>query len=405
MHNKKILIVNTTLDKGGAARVARDLFEHVDDVFDIFFAYGRGEKHFDKKTFKFGNNLEVFIHVFFVRFLGLEGFGSYFSTRKLIGYIKKEKFDLVHLHNLHGYYLNFFTLVAFLKQENIPVVWTLHDEWAITWLPAHSMGCDHCKSGVGICTNTYTYPRNYFPFFARYMLKKKREVFSSGWSPTLVCPSRWLQRNIADSFLGKFDIRVISNGVDINLFAPTTDKDQLKRKYNLPLGKNIVLFSASNLNDASKGIGHIISAAKLLQDKNYLFLCVGGGKIEGRENIKGINYIYDKIKFAEICSIADLCCLASTAETFSLAAVEALSCGVPVVGFDIPVVREIVNDDVGMLVEPSDEKILVRAITYLLDNDRKRNEMGINGRELVVNNYSDKLFYKRYSDLYHEILI
>src|ERR1035437_4414131 len=107
---KKVLIINTTFNKGGAARVARDLFENINSDFEMFFAYGRGKKISDNRTFYFGNKIEMFIHIFLVRFLGLEGFGSYFSIKKLINFIKKEKFDIVNLHNLHGYYVNFSSL-------------------------------------------------------------------------------------------------------------------------------------------------------------------------------------------------------------------------------------------------------------------------------------------------------
>ena len=119
---KKVLIINTTLNKGGAARVAYDIFENLNSEFEIFFAYGRGAKNAGAKTFYFGNKLELLIHIFLVRFLGLEGYGSYFSTRKLIKFIKKENFDLINLHNLHGYYLNFFKLLNFLKKLDVPII-------------------------------------------------------------------------------------------------------------------------------------------------------------------------------------------------------------------------------------------------------------------------------------------
>lgn len=111
---KKILILNTTFAKGGAAKVAHTLFSEFKDVFDIHFAYGRGQKVDNEKTFYFGNKIEFLIHAFLVRFLGIEGYGTYFSTRKLIKYIKKEKFDIINIHNLHGYYINFFQLFFFL---------------------------------------------------------------------------------------------------------------------------------------------------------------------------------------------------------------------------------------------------------------------------------------------------
>lgn len=396
---KKVLIINTTLNKGGAARVAHDLFENLNKDFEMFFAYGRGEKNADSKTFYFGNKLEMFIHIFLVRFLGLEGYGTYFSTKKLINFIKKEKFDLINLHNLHGYYLNFFLLLNFLKESEIPVIYSLHDEWPITWLPAHSLGCDHCKTGIGKCTNTYSYPKNYFPVFLKYMLKKKQSVLSGMRNMSIVCPSAWLKNNIVESYLGKFKINIIFNVVDTDIFKPVLDKNSLRTKYKLPEDKKIITFSASNLNDTSKGINYIIEVAKILENRNYLFVGMGKGELEAKSNIKTLGYIYNKKDLAEIYALSDLYCFASAAETFLLSAAEALSCGIPVVGFDIPVVRELVDSSVGILTKNNSQD-LAASINNLLDYENKIYKIGQSGRKLIENNYSKKIFFKKYLDLY-----
>lgn len=401
---KKVLIINTTFNQGGAARVARDLFENSSTDFEMFFAYGRGARQANEKIFKFGNRLETLLHIFLVRFLGLEGFGSYWSTRKLISFIKKEKFDLINLHNLHGYYLNFFSLIEFIKKENIPVIWTLHDEWPITWLPAHSLGCEHCKTGQGECTNTYGYPKNYLPIFTKFMLRQKQEVFSAGWRPIIICPSKWLTASIKNSFLGKFEVRLISNGIDTELFKPVLDKQQLKIKHNIPLDKKIIIFSATNLNDKSKGVDCIIRLAERLKDQNFLFLGLGDGKIKNLENIKTTGYIFDKHDYAELYALADIYCFTSNAETFSLVVAMALASGVPVVGYSIPVVEELVSDSVGSLVTVGDEEGLVSKIIELLGNEPLRVNKANKGRELILNNYSNEKFLENYIELYKEII-
>lgn len=400
MSFKKILIVNTTFNKGGAAEIARNLFESSKSNFEIFFAYGRGLASKNKKTFKFGYKIEFFIHVALVRFFGLEGFGSYFSTKKLIKFIKREKFDLIHLHNLHGYYLNFFYLVNFLKKQKIPVIWTFHDEWPITWLPAHSLECNHCKNLVGKCTNTYSYPKNYFPLFDKFMLNKKKEVFANGWKPIIVCPSSWLAEKIQKSFLNKFEIKVINNGIDVEVFKPVTNKDQLKNKYGLPLNKKIIIFSASNLNDGSKGIKYILGAAKALKHRNFLFVGVGRGRITETTSVKILGYFYNKKELAQIYALSDIFCFASVAETFLLSAAEALASGLPVVGFDLPVVRELVRDDVGILIKNRNINSLAEAIDGLARDKNKMAGMSQLGRNLIETNYSNETFFRNYFGLY-----
>ncbi len=396
---KKVLIINTTLNRGGAARVAYDLFESMGSHFDISYAYGRGKKNRNQKTFYFGNIIESFIHLFFVRFLGLEGYGSYFATKKLINFIKKGKFDLINIHNLHGYYVNFFTLMEYLKESNIPIIYSLHDEWPITWLPAHSLECKHCKTGKGNCTNTYRYPKNYFPLFQNVMLRKKKEMFS-GQHMILVCPSLWLKHEIENSFLNAYTIEVIFNSIDTGTFKPVMNKNDLRKKYSFPIDKKIILFAASNLNDVSKGIRYIMSAAKILEDKNYLFIGIGHGTLPQAENFTTFGYIYDKNTLAEMYELSDIFCFASSAETFLLSAAEALSSGIPVVGFDLPVVRELVNSSVGVLTEKH-SNTLAQAIDNLLSDENKRHEMGMAGRKLIERDYAKDIFTEKYTVLYN----
>jgi len=161
---------------------------------------------------------------------------------------------------------------------------------------------------------------------------------------------------------------------------------------------------ASNLSDRSKGIGAIISIAKILQDRPYIFMGIGRGKTESLNNLITPGYIYDKAKLAEMYALSDLFCFASTAETFSLTAAEALACGLPVVGFDIPVVREIFKENVGALVKLGDDKALAEAIDSLLGNKESRITMGNNGRKFIVANYSQELFYNNYNSIYNELL-
>ncbi len=401
---KKVLILNTTLNKGGAARVAHDLYESLGSDFEMFFAYGRGKKDSDSKTFYFGNRLEMFIHIFLVRFLGIEGFGSYFSTKKLIGFIKKEKFDLIHMHNLHGYCLDFFTLIHFLKQNKISVVWTLHDEWAVSPLSAYRLGCNHCTTGTGKCLNKNNYPKTYFPLMEKRMLNQKKKVFTHNWNPSLVCPSEWLGNQIRQSYLQNLHINVVNNGIDTNLFKPSTDKQLLRAKYNLPLDKRIILFIAANFEDKRKGVSYIVEAAEILQDKNYLFIGLGKGNLQESINIKNLGYVNDKIKLAEIYSLSDVFCFTSTAETFLLTVAEAFSCGIPVLGFDIPVVRELVRNGAGILTTENTSQSLAKEINTLLDNNSKLLEMGQNGRKLIEDNYSKEKFKAGYLKVYNEIL-
>jgi glycosyltransferase involved in cell wall biosynthesis len=385
---KKILFINTTFTRGGAANVARDLFYHFNgNDFKTYFAYGRGGESGEERTFKFGNIFEIFLHVLMVRFLGFEGFGSYFSTRKLIKYIQEEKFDLIHLHNVHGYYLNYYTLFKFLNQSNLPIVWTLHDAWILTSLRAHE--------------GYNSYPTTYNTLFLKLFLKQKRKAILGLNNVTIVSPAEWLGNKLKDSYLKDKNINVISNGVDTDLFKPTSDKSELRKKYNLPADKRIILFSSASLKSKNKGFEFAEQAIHALDKTGFILLGIGGGDFKSKENIKIINYVKDRGEMAELFILSDLFCITSKAETLPLVVLEALSSGLPVVGFDIIALRELVSQDVGMLVPYGDIDMLSQAF---VQNIEMQSSKSVNARNLALTKFSQNKFFKDYLNLYKEIL-
>ncbi len=400
---KKILIINTTYSRGGAAKVAREIFEHISisRKYNVYFTCGRKEKTKNEKIFSFGNKIEFYLHAFLVRSLGIEGYGSYFSTRKLINFIKKEKFDLIHLHNLHGYYLNFFTLVDFLKSSKIPVIWTFHDEWPINPLSAYSYGCSHCKTGKGKCVNNYTYPKTYNKMFLNLMFQRKRKAFASLEKLTIACPSSWLKERVKDSYLKNFNAIVVPNGVDVNLFKPVDNKKELREKYDLPVNKKIVFFSAVGFKEKRKGINHVIEISRLLKNKNVLFLGAGKGNIPNAENIYNFGYVSDKKTMADLYALSDIYIFPSLAEIMPLSVLEAMASGLPVVGFEIGPMKELISRKEGILTQVNDSESLAESIKEILENNDLKEKMSFNTREKVVNRFSLNKMIKEYESIYN----
>lgn len=386
---KKILILNTSFNGGGAAGVAKNLFYHLNqNGFEAHFAYGRGRKTKESNTFKFGNIWETLIFVLAVRFYGKEGTGTRYSTEKLIAYIKKEKFDAIHLHNLHGYYLNLPLLFNFLKELNIPIIWTLHDEWVLNPLQAHSI-------------NKYSYPKTYNPFLPKAWFEEKKKLISDLNNLTFVIPAHWLEDKVKNSYLSRFRTRIIRNGVDVKVFKPAGNKSILRKKYKLPTDKKIILFGVGDLGDKNKGAQYVFKAASMLKEKNYLFLGVGNGASIDGKNIKIIPYMKNRSALAEIFSSADLFCYASLAETQSLAVLEALASGLPVVGFDVPGMKEVVKNDVGELVPVKNSRLLSEAITNNLG--KSYSAKSHSARNLSIYKFLLEDTLRHYVSLYKEI--
>jgi len=387
---KKILIINTSYEGGGAAVVARGVFDYLNqNGFDAYFAYGRGRKSKDDKTFKFGNIFETLIFILIVRFYGKEGVGPTRATLKLIEHIKVNNFDAIHLHNLHGYYLNLPLLFKFFQEENIPLIWTLHDEWALNPLKAHSI-------------NKYSYPRTYNPFLPKSWFEEKKKWFSELNTLNIVCPAHWLEDKIKNSYLQKFHTRLIRNGVDVNLFKPALTKVPLRKKYNLPTDKKIILFGVGDLQDKNKGVDYIFKTAELLKDKPYLFLGVGRGGSLDEKNVKIIPYMKDRQSLAEIFQCVDLFCSTSLADTQPLVVLEAFASGLPVVGFDIPAMQELVKNDVGTLVPVRNSRMLSDAIVENLGKNYTAKSHS--ARNLSIYKFLIQDSLRHYKALFDQIL-
>ena len=404
----KILMVNTEFNRGGAAQIARTLFQSLNkrNEFERYFAYGRGEKVDDERTIKFAYLPEVYFQGLLTRCFGLQGYGSWFSTKKLEKFIIKKKFDLIHLHNLHGYYLNL-DFIKFLERLDIPAVWTLHDGWTMTGRCAYLSDCCRWETGCGNCPNLSLYPKAYFDSSA-FMWKKKKEYFGSRWEPVIVCPSKWLADRVKESYLKKYDIVVIPNAVDTKIFKPR-NKDSVRKKSGISSREKVILFVASDLNDKRKGTRFFLKALKFIKDKDILVLTMGK-KINFPEEAKAsisfrqLGYIIDKEMMSEVYNIADIFCITSLDEIFGLTVTESMACGVPVVGFRVGGIPEQVTEGCGIMIKLKDTEALGRALEKLLNDDEMRRKFSENCRKRALQNYTIDKFTDSYIKVYNKAL-
>jgi len=323
------------------------------------------------------------------RCFGLQGYGSWFSTKKLEKFIIKEKFDLIHLHNLHGYYLNM-DFIKFLGRLDIPVVWTLHDGWPITGRCAYWFDCEQWKTECKKCPDLSRYPKTFIDS-SSFMWKKKKEYFN---------PSQWLADKVKESYLSKYEVEVIPNAIDTKIFKPK-DKDFIHKKLRISSNRKVILFVAANLKDERKGVKYFFDSLKYIEASNYLVLTIGK-KINLTEVIKAgvdirqVGYIYDKKLLSEIYNAADIFCITSIDEVFGLTVTESMACSIPVVGFIVGGIPEQVTEDCGILVNPKDTKALGRALEKLLNDEELRRKFS------VLQKYTIEKFTDNYKKVYNK---
>jgi len=401
-------MINTEFNRGGAAQIARTLFQSLNKKgeFECYFAYGRGEKADVERTIKFACLPEVYFQGLLTRCFGLQGYGSWFSTKRLEKFIIKEKFDLIHLHNFHGYYLNL-SFVNFLKKISIPVVWTLHDGWSMTGHCGYWFDCEKWKAGCGNCPDLSLYPKTFIDS-SNFMWKKKKNYFSSGLNLVIISPSRWLADKVKESYLSKYQVKVIPNAIDIEIFKPK-NKDFIRKRLKVSSNRKVILFAAANLKDERKGVKYFFDSLKYIKASNYLVLTIGK-KINLTEGIKAgvdirqLGYVYDKKLLSEIYNAADIFCITSIDEVFGLTVTESMACSISVVGFNVGGIPEQVTEDCGIMVKPKDTEALGRALEKLLNDDELRRKFSENCRKRVLQNYSISKFSDNYIRLYNKVL-
>ena len=230
---KKLVQINSVCN-GSTGKIMCDIALNSKNCgFDSYCFFGRGNPNKKVNCIKFGNKLSFYFHALIAR-LGFNGYGSYFSTRKMIKKIKKINPDVIHMHNIHGYYLNLPIFFKYLKKEfKGKIIWTLHDCWSFTGHCSYftMAKCNKWQKECYNCPQLNAYPKEYFDTTNREF-KLKRKLFLGLNNLTIVTPSEWLKKLVKKSFLKEYKCKVINNGIDLNIFKPQPNGN-IYDKYNI----------------------------------------------------------------------------------------------------------------------------------------------------------------------------
>lgn len=330
---KKLVLLNVVCN-GSTGKIMCDLAKSAsNNGYDVTCIYGRGNPKEDVNCLKFNSKLGIYFHVLLAR-LGFNGRGSYFATKKLVKYLKKTNPDIIHMHNIHGYWINLKVLFKYLKNEyNGKVIWTLHDCWSFTGHCSYSTfsKCDKWQNGCNKCPILKGYPKEYFDTTkTEYKLKKK--IFTGLKNTILVTPSTWLKELVKESFLKNYKIEVVNNGIDLDIFKPTINKE-IYRKYNIPKNKKIIL-GVANIWEERKGLKDFIELSKIIDD-DYKIVLVGLDKINEKEqNIICIKRTTDQKELANIYSIANVLLIPTYEDNYPTVILESIACDTPILTYD-----------------------------------------------------------------------
>lgn len=313
-----------------------------------------------------GNRLSRNIHLLLAKFTGLNGCFSFFSTLHFLRKVNKWQPDMIHLHNLHNCYINLPLLFRYLKRTNIPVLWTLHDCWSFTGqCPYFTMvKCDKWQRGCYDCPQTHVYPASHVDQ-TRLMWKLKRKWFCGVKNLTIVTPSYWLAQLVKQSFLKDYSVKVIHNGINLNVFHPIAS--DFRTQYSIPENKPILLGVAFDWGKR-KGLDVFIELAERFGEAAQIVLVGTDSTIDAQlpTTIVSIHRTQNQQELAEIYSAADVFVNPTREDNFPTVNLEALACGTSVITFDTGGSPECIDETCGMVVPCDDVNALEKAIQHVI---------------------------------------
>ena len=357
----KVLQINSVSGFGSTGRIATDIADILISQGDeCKIAYGRGdapEKYRDISV-KVCSSLDNKIHGVLTRLFDVHGFCSCNATKKLIKLIDEYSPDVIHLHNIHGYYLNVEILFDYLKRADIPVVWTLHDCWSMTGHCAHfsAVRCNKYLGECRDCPQLREYPATLYPFNVRRNHTRKKKAFTKVKNLTIITPSEWLADVARGSYLGEYPVIPIYNGVDLEIFKPR--ESNFKERYSIQDKK--ILLGVANVWTKHKGLDDLVALSRVL-DESYKVVLVGLSEEQVSampENVIALTRTKNVEELAEIYSAADVYVNPSIEETMGLTTAEALACGTPVITYNKTAVPEVCDKTCGIVIEPGVDNII-----------------------------------------------
>lgn len=361
----KIAQVDVNYNFSSTGKIVVDLVTGLGDSGHSTMAcFGRGPDSKNDNVFKISSGVEVLLHAFGTRVSGLTGGFSPFSTRRLIEHLEDFVPDVVHLHDLHGYFVNIRPLVDYLKCKRIPTVWTFHSEFMYTGKCGHAFDCEKWKTECNNCPDLRGYPKSWFFDFTTRMFQEKQLMFADFERVHLVAPSEWLADRMRQSIVRHKPISVVPNGLDVATFC-RRDTKGLRSSLGLT-NEYIVLSVGSDLLSELKGGRWVLELARRNPNAGIVFVMVGVEQMPKQipPNVRMIPRIFDQYLLAEYYSLADVLLLTSTKETFSMVSAESLACGTPVIGFDSGAPKEVALPGFGEFVPYPDlealESLLLR---------------------------------------------
>ena len=399
---KRVLQINVTANWGSTGRIAEEigLLAQIND-WESYIAYGRGNPNSKSHLIRIGNVFDMYHHGIQSRLFDIHGLASQKATKVFLDKIRSINPNIIHLHNIHGYYLNYPKLFDYLSRANIPIIWTLHDCWPFTGHCAYFdfINCNKWKKQCHECKGLNTYPKAFIDASHKNFSLKKQYLTQIP-NMVLVPVSNWLDRLLSESFLSHYKTQVIHNGINIDLFKPTID-ETITKKYNI--NNKFIILGLTNIWAERKGLNDIIKLNEIIDHSVFQIVLVGLTTKQIKQIPQSI------IGIPRTDSIEDLVKLYSKAgvfinptweDNFPTTNLEALACGTPIITYNTGGSPEAIDEKTGYVVSKGNIDNLYEAIKNVYNGYIDRKDC----RNRAVRLYNKEDRFQEYINLYKSLL-
>lgn len=391
----KIVQINATCGIGSTGKICVAISRLLTEKnIENYILYSAGESDYPLGI-KYMTPTETKLQTLKSRIFGNYGFNSKGATKRIINELDRIKPDIIHLHNIHGHNCDLKLFFNYIKVNKLKLYWTFHDCWAFTgYCPHYDMiSCDKWMSECKKCPQKKKY--SWFFDKSSVLYRKKKELFD-GLDLTIITPSKWLADQVNLSFLHKYGVVVINNGIDIGVFRPI--ESDFRKKYNCE-GKFIVLGVAYDWG-VRKGLDVFVELSRRL-DNRYRIVLVGTNDSIDKtlpDSIISIHKTGDQRELAEIYTTADVFVNATREENYPTVNMEAIACGTPVVTFDTGGSGEMINDLCGTVLPKNDIDAIENYITAMAESYPYSLETVIE----QAKNFDKDNAFERYVEIYEK---
>ena len=396
----KVLQINAVCGNCSTGKIAVDLYNVLEENgHEGIIAYGRRGAPEGVKTIKICGKINNLFHIGISMIFDNSAFLSTQATKRLIKKIDEYNPDIIQLHSLLGYYVDIKVLLEYLAKINKPVVYTMHNCWAITGHCTYFdyAKCDKWKTGCEKCPQKTTYPPSLIFDNSKINYEKKKQLFNNIKNLTLVTPSQWLADLVKQSYLKEKEVVVINNGINLQNFKPT--KGDFRKKHNIE--NKFIILGVASVWEKRKGLESFIRLSEKLSD-DFQIVLVGLNKRQLKnlpKNIIGISRTENIEQLAELYTTADIFFNPTYEENFPTTNLESIACGTPIITYKTGGSVESVDKEWGFIVEQGDVDSVLKIVKDLKGKPKKSEQCLQASKK-----YDKRLKFQEYVELYEKLL-